>query len=114
GWFSRKMYRERRRSLYDCGDVGATMARVFEQRWIGSDRAQAEALIDATDSSAMADYGTTYRVVEAMRLLPLGLRSIRMFVGVSMLPALAVTLATVPFDRIFRMLARLLFGSAPA
>ena len=86
-FFTSQMYTERRIGLSKYGALGHRLSEAFYEKWIkGAGSDVGNALKEAIDPSAMADYGATFDTVRSMRTIPVSLRSIVTVAGILTVP----------------------------
>jgi len=66
------LLRAKRGGIIEYGHLGHDLTREFDARW----RNRGNRLLDSTDPSAMADFGSDYDVVRQLRSFPLGLHQL--------------------------------------
>jgi hypothetical protein len=91
--FAKNMYTARRIGLSQYGALGYRLSDAFFARWVtGAGSNVGEELKDATDASAMADYGATFDAVRSMRIIPVTLRGVVAVAAALALPFLPLYL----------------------
>jgi hypothetical protein len=91
--FAKNMYTARRIGLSQYGALGYRLSDAFFARWVtGAGSNVGEELKNATDASAMADYGATFDAVRSMRIIPVTLRGVVAVAAALALPFLPLYL----------------------
>lgn len=105
-FFTNQMYSVRRLGLSQYGALGHRLSDAFHAKWItGAGSDVGNALKDAIDPSAMADYGATFDTVRSMRAIPVSLRSILTITAVLVVPFLPLSLTEFSITELLKRMA---------
>ncbi|HZX76644.1 hypothetical protein [Lysobacter sp.] len=90
----------KRASLLAYGALGTDCAEQFENKWLGRARGGAAPILEAGDSSALADLTGVYATVNGMSTVPLQRFVLIQFALAASAPLLPVVLLTMPIDEL--------------
>ncbi|MDI9239162.1 hypothetical protein QLQ15_09590 [Lysobacter sp. LF1] len=90
----------KRASMMTYGVVGTDCAEQFDKNWISRERGEARPILQAGDSSALADYTAVYTTVSTMVVLPIQRYVLISFIVASVAPLLPLALLVMPVDEI--------------
>lgn len=90
----------KRASMMTYGVVGTDCAEQFDKNWISRERGEARPILQAGDSSALADYTAVYNTVSTMVVLPIQRYVLISFIVASVAPLLPLALLVMPVDEI--------------
>jgi len=88
-FFSRKLFKLKRRALAEYGALQHQISGDFHHHWITD---ESKKLVDSMQPSAMADYSAVYEIVSGMRIVPLNPRAILVLAAILVLPFLPLAL----------------------
>lgn len=98
----------KRNSLLAYGALGTDTAEEFENRWLGRARRDAAPILNAGDSSALADLTAVYTTANRMGTVPVQRWILLQFVGATALPLLPLVLLVMPMDELLQKLLSML------
>jgi hypothetical protein len=98
----------KRNSLLAYGALGTDTAEEFENRWLGRARRDAAPILNAGDSSALADLTAVYATANRMGTVPVQRWILLQFVGATALPLLPLVLLVMPMDELLQKLLSML------
>jgi hypothetical protein len=101
--------RARHRGILEYGTLAVSMGRQFEQKWLAIPDKPSDGALGMTDFSATIDLYSIVANVQAMKLFPIGTRSIARVAGAAVAPAVPLALIALPFDVIIEHVIKLLF-----
>jgi hypothetical protein len=101
--FSRKLLLCKQRGQLDYGQLASRHNRLFADRWL--EGAGGDPLGDPSISS-LADMGTSYEKIEAMRPLPVGRQSLVAVLVVCLIPAVPAVLGHVPLQEALKRILK--------
>jgi len=101
--------RARHRGILEYGTLAASMGREFEQKWLAIPDKPSDGALGMTDFSATIDLYSIVANVQAMKVFPIGTRSITRLAGAAVAPAVPLALIALPFDVIVEHVIKLLF-----
>jgi hypothetical protein len=108
--FAPRLSALRRASLGGWSALLAEHGRLAERRWLRGDRLADDALLTASELGPLADVPAPYQAVRAMRIAPIGLRSLLPPILAAVLPLLPVVATQIPLGDIARGLLVPLLG----
>jgi hypothetical protein len=97
------MARARRLGFLEYAVLAERYVREFDRKWLRSTR-PAEPLLGTGDIQSLADLGNAFAVVKDMKLIPVELLTVLLFVVVTLVPILPLVLTMVPLDRLLSQL----------
>jgi hypothetical protein len=97
--------RARIRSLFQYEAFAFQYSRSFHEKWIDG---PAKDPLGSPDIQSLADLSGSFQVVESMRLLPFGLRTVLNLVLPALLPLLPLYLMSVPITEVMKRLIKVL------
>ena len=100
-FFTRKLFKLKRRALAEYGALQHQISRDFHQQWIGK---QATELVDSMQPSAMADYSAVYEIVSTMRVVPLNPKAVVVLSAMLLLPFLPLALTEQSIWEVLKMI----------
>jgi hypothetical protein len=100
--FSPLLFQLRARAMMSYGRLAVTYAHRFENRWIGHDGPEDDALLGSADIQSLADMQNSVGAVHDVRFLPLDTRILVMFALGIVLPALALLPLVMPVEELVR------------
>mgnify|MGYP001827223725 CR=1 FL=1 len=102
--FTALLIRAKRRGVVEYGDLGDELFREFDEKWLPqSGRAQRE-LLGNSDPSSLADFGSAYEVVSAMRSVPFDRSSLLVVIGITLAPFVPLLLVNYSVSEILQRL----------
>jgi len=103
------LHRTKRRGTFEYGKFAVGLGHEFEAKWLGSSCHADQTTLEVPDFSSTTDLFSITANVRQMKLVPFGVHSLARLIIVTFAPAIAVALATVPFDTILDRVLKLLF-----
>jgi hypothetical protein len=103
--FCLPLVRLKKRALLEYGNLATGHNRAFEERWLRPTQ-MPEDMLGAPEVSSLADLGTGFAAVEAMRPIPAGQETVLPLFIAAALPWLAVLATQMPLVQILAMLAK--------
>jgi hypothetical protein len=101
--FARKLLLCKQRGQRDYGQLASRHSRLFADRWLGG--AAGDPLGDPSISS-LADLGTSYEKIEAMRPMPVGRQSLLVLLAVCLIPIVPAALVHVPLQEALKRIVK--------
>jgi len=96
--FYKALLDAKKRGTFLYGAFGVGVGKQFETKWLRADSQTSQEMLEAPDFSATIDSLSVVGNVRQMKLLPFGLQSITPLIVVTLLPAIPLALAIIPFD----------------
>jgi hypothetical protein len=90
--FTPQLARAKRRGLVEYGLLANRYVQGFEDKWVGEEAAEGDALLGSGDIQSLADLGNSYAVVREMRPVPFGLQDILRLAAATAAPLLPLLL----------------------
>lgn len=109
--FVRSLWLARFHAVREYGRLAADHARMFQARWV--QRGEREELLGSPDVSSLADMGTSYEIIRAMRPLPFNLYTIITIALSVLAPMIPLALMEVPLLQLLRKLSGVAVGGFP-
>ena len=107
---SPQLMRAKRAGLATYGLLASRYIALFDAKWLGSETAaKSDQLLGATDIQSLADLGSSYDMVKAMRPTPISKEDLISFSAITLLPLLPLLLAALPLEQIVKGLMGVLF-----
>jgi hypothetical protein len=83
--------------------------RAFHEKWIEGKVAEGEPLLGSADIQSLADLGSSFEFIRAMKVVPFSVRVILQLAVVTVLPALPLILLVVPIEKILDLMTQAVF-----
>ena len=96
--FYKALLDARRRGTFLYGALGIALGHHFEAKWVGAESKTTPEMLEAPDFSAAIDLFSVVGNVRVMKVVPFGVHSITPLVAVTLMPAVPLALAVIPFD----------------
>lgn len=81
----------------------------FEEKWLQGSAPESKSLLGTPDLQSLADLGTSYSVVEEMRIIPFGLRQVGQLAAATAAPLLPLVFTRISFDEFLIRLVKIFF-----
>ncbi len=107
--FTPILIRTRLAWLRDYGMLVTRYNRAFHEKWMLGQAATDEPLLGSADIQSLADLGTSFEYLRAMKVVPFSLRVILQLALVTSLPCLPLILLVVPVGKILELLTKAVF-----
>jgi hypothetical protein len=107
--FAPMLARAKRLGLREYGGVAQTYVLEFRDKWLRGGAPAGERLIGSGDIQSLADLGNSYESAEQMRIVPITLSPLLLFVGSFLAPILPLVLTMVSFNKLIGGLIGVLF-----
>lgn len=98
----------RRRALFSYGALVTMHAQMFDAKWIADGHLPDETILGCPDASSLADLGSSFGVVQQMRVVPIDKRTLLGLVVAAALPMLPVVLFATPADELIGAVMKML------
>ena len=102
--FTRKLAECKWRGMLEYGRLGTEYTQGFDRKWIGGGAAPEDAFLGTSDIQSLADLGNASDRVEAMRIVPVDVKSATIPVLAIALPLLPLALMIMPLKDLIRLL----------
>jgi hypothetical protein len=99
------LLRAKRSGIIEYGHLGHDLTSEFDERW----REGGHKLLDATDTSATADFGADYDLVRQLRSFPLGLHQMVAITALLALPFAPLALTQISLADLLKRLVEMAF-----
>ncbi len=107
--FAPKLVRARREGLRTYGLLVNDYNRAFHSKWIRGGAPESESFLGSADIEPLADLGTSYERIRAMKAFPYDRKEVAEILGLSLLPALPFVPIVVPIGEILNFLVKAIF-----
>jgi hypothetical protein len=97
------MARARRLGFLEYAVLAERYVREFDRKWLRS-TPEGEPLLGTGDIQSLADLGNAFEIVKGMKLLPVELLTVVLFVVVTLVPIAPLVLTMIPLDRLLSQL----------
>jgi hypothetical protein len=101
------LVRARRRGLREFGTLASRYTQDFEQKWTHG--GAQETPLGSADIQSLSDLGTSYAIVQDMRLVPFGLKDVTRLAVVALVPLLPLTLTVFAVEELAGYALKVLF-----
>jgi len=106
--FYRALLDAKKRGTFLYGAFAIALGQQFEVKWLGANTQADKETLEAPDFSATIDLFSVVGNVRLIKLVPFGVQSIVPLVAVTLVPALPLALAIIPFDVLLEKALKLL------
>ena len=106
--FSPKMIMTKRRGLLEYATLASSFVRAFDKKWLKGPEIGDEQLLGNADFSAHADLAAAFSSLKGMKVAPIDLFTLLMFLGASIIPMLPLILLTFTPKQIFEVVKGIL------
>ena len=96
----------RRVGIREYGVLAQRHSREFDDKWLRGGAAPGEALVGSPDISSLADLGSSFEVVEGMRLVPFTRNAVLRLAMIALLPVAPLVLTMVPLEELLDRLLK--------
>jgi hypothetical protein len=107
--FTAQLSRAKRRGLDEFGRLASRYASAFEAKWLHGGATADGELLGSGDVQSLADTGSSYAVVDEMRILPFGMKDVVRLAVVMLVPLLPLLLTIFSPEEIVTHLLKVLF-----
>jgi hypothetical protein len=107
--FEPLLARTKLRGLRQYGALGQRYVREFRVKWLGGGPPPDEPLVGSGDIQSLADLGNSFGGAEAMRVVPLKLKPLLVFVGAFLGPILPLVLTMIPLKKLIERVIGVVF-----
>ncbi len=98
----------RKKALRDYGALVTIHNQLFDRKWIQKEQSGDAVLLGNPDASSLIDLGSSFAVIQQMRVVPIGKRTLIVLAVAAALPMVAVVLYATPADEMVRTVVRML------
>jgi hypothetical protein len=106
--FSPKLWRCKIAGEHDYGSLATDYTRQFEARWIA--RSDRDDVLGSADIQSLADLANGYAVVDKMRLVPFGPKTVVAVAAAALVPLVPVALLGIPLPELLAKLGGAFLG----
>jgi hypothetical protein len=106
--FSPKLAETRRNGWLRYSRVGRHLAGSFESKWIDEPSLHEGDLLEARDSSSLANYGKSFDVIQEMRIVPINKQLVIQVAAEAAAPLAALWIFATPMDQLIAKLLKML------
>ncbi len=107
--FSGQIAEAQRAGLREYGPLAKRYVREFDTKWLRGGASKDEAFIGSADIGALADLGSSFEVVQTMRLAPITTDAIIQLAVAILIPIVPLVLTMMPLEVLAEKLISLLF-----
>ena len=104
-----KLAEAKRTGLREYGVLAARYVREFDLKWIRGGASVDEELIGSADIQSLADLGSIFEAVQAMRTVPVTRNAMLQVAAATLLPIAPLVLTMMPLEELLRTLIGMLF-----
>ena len=108
-FFTRTLMSMRRHGMFTYGAFACAVGEQFEKKWLHQSASLAEDVLTVPDFSTTGDLFAVVSNIDDIRVIPVGAVNIYAVVIVSLIPAIPVVIASIPFDTLMQAAVKLLF-----
>ncbi|MGB6985576.1 MAG: hypothetical protein WBD74_06300 [Candidatus Aquilonibacter sp.] len=106
--FTAPLILAKRRGILEYGALASRYVCDFDAKWVRPEVARDEDLVGSADVQSLADMGGSYDLVQNMRILPITLQMIAVFIVATLVPVFPLVLTEIPLSEIVRKLVGIL------
>ena len=107
--FTATLMRMRRRGMLSYGALARGVGEQFEKKWLHRADSLTEDVLSVPDFSATTDLYSVVDNINRIRVIPVGAVDLYALIGVALIPAIPVVIASIPFDTVIRDSLKVLF-----
>jgi hypothetical protein len=101
--------RMRRRGMLSYGAFARAVGEQFEKKWLHRADSFDEDVLTVPDFSTTTDLYGVVGNINHIRIIPVGAVDLYALIGVALIPAIPVVIASIPFDTVIRDAMKLMF-----
>jgi hypothetical protein len=98
----------RGKALREYGALVTIHNQLFDQKWIQKEQPVDVVILGDPDPSSLIDLGSSFAVIQQMRIVPIGKRTLAVLAVAATLPMVPVILYATPADELVRTVAKML------
>ena len=106
--FAGQLAEAKRTGLREYGALAQRYVREFDEKWLRGGATDDEPLVGSGDIQSLADLGTGYERVQAMKLAPITKGMVIQIVVATVAPVIPLTLTMMPLEQLLKTLLRVL------
>ncbi len=99
--FSSTLMRLRRRGMLSYGAFARAVGEQFEKKWLHRADSLDEDVLTVPDFSTTTDLYSVVGNINHIRIIPVSAVDLYALIGVALIPAIPVVIASLPFDTVF-------------
>ena len=107
--FTPMLIRARLDGLRDYSRLVTRYNRAFHQKWVAGTAAADDTVLGSSDIQSLADLGTSFETIRAMKSIPFSQRVIIQLAIITSLPCLPLILLVMPLSKILNLLTKAVF-----
>jgi hypothetical protein len=107
--FTRTLMQMRRHGMLSYGAFARAVGEQFEKKWLHQAGSLKEDVLTVPDFSTTADLYSVVANIDSIRVVPVGLVDLYVILVVTLIPAIPVVIASIPFPTLIRATMKLLF-----
>ncbi len=107
-FFTPTLMQMRRRGMLKYGALARAVGDRFEQRWLDREDSVNEESLMAPDFSATHDLYAVVSNIDEIRIVPVALINVYLFIIAALIPCIPVVIAAIPFDVLMKAVMKLL------
>ncbi|MCU1249669.1 MAG: hypothetical protein JWQ49_2698 [Edaphobacter sp.] len=107
-FFTPTLMRMRRRGMLKYGALARSVGEQFEQKWLDRAESVNENVLMVPDFTATHQLYAVAHNIEEIRVVPVGLINVYMFVIAALIPCIPVVIAAIPFNVLMKAVMKLL------
>ena len=108
--FTPQLFRVKRWGRHEYGTLSTAITEIFQRKWIEGDNPQNEPILSSRDLQSLAGLGTSYELVDRMRIVPFGPELPILLILAVLIPIIPSLLTVIPLKEILLLAGRLLVG----
>ena len=98
-FFTRKLLDAKQHAMLEYGTLASAYTRAFDEKWLRGG-AKDEALLGSADLQSLADLGSSFGVIDEMRIAPIGSAQVFRLALSTILPMLPLVALVYPLDEL--------------
>jgi hypothetical protein len=102
--FTARLMKAKQLGLIEYGALAARYVRGFDRKWLRDAAPPDQDLLGSADIQSLADMSGAFEVVQGMRVVPIALSQIVLFLTLAALPAAPLILLVIPLDELILQL----------
>jgi hypothetical protein len=111
--WSGPLWQTRFRGSRELGYLAVDYARLFQRKWLEGDAADRDQLLGTSDIQSLADLANSFAIVEDIRLVPFGKRTLIIVIGAIAAPMVPLVLTQIPLAELLHRLTTVALGGLP-
>jgi hypothetical protein len=106
--FTPTLIQMRRKGMLKYGALARAVGEKFEQKWLRQDESLSEDVLTTPDFSSTRNLFAVVEYIDAIRVIPVSLINVYLFVIAALIPCIPVFIAAIPFSVLMKLAMKLL------